>query len=153
MQFEDLDDIPGTPVWSSEGRSYGRVTAVHVPGGSRQPLLIQVTADGRRQYVVPLIGASLAGNGLILGYDAAAIESAPMVDSVIALSAGEAAYVLERFGVKLAGSDQLVITRRSARTGDVGSVHPRVRELPPMRTDPELPPIVVIKPGIQDERS
>ena len=156
MQFDEVDDIPGTAVWSMDGRSLGRVSVVHVPTGSDQPLLVQLPAGAERQHVVPLARAELRAEGLVLGYDAATIEAAPVVDSVIALSVGEAAYVLEHFGLRLAHSTGLSLTERMTRMGDVGSIHPGVRGLPPLRTvpdpaDPGLPPIVVIKPGVADD--
>jgi len=158
MQFEEADDIPGTPVWSMDGRPLGRVGAVHVPLGGGQPLLVQLPAGAERQWLVPLTGAVLRAEGLVLGYDEATIAGAPVLGAVTSLSFGETAYVLEHFGIRVAAAGELSVTDRVTGLGDVGSVHPNVRRLPPMRAvpdpaDPELPPIVVIRPGAAGEGS
>jgi hypothetical protein len=156
MQFEEADDIPGTPVWSTDGRPLGRVSAVHVPLGGAQPLLVQLPAGAERQWLVPLAGAELRAEGLVLGYDEATIAGAPVLGTVTSLSFGETAYVLEHFGVQVAAGRDVSITDRVTGLGDVRSVHPNVRRLPPLRTVPdpadrELPPIVVIRPGAADD--
>ena len=65
------------------------------------------------------------------------------------LSAGEAAFAAAYYGVKvdLGGA---ALTERRTGLGDIGSVHPGVRKLPPMTPEPELPPIVVISPSLHD---
>jgi hypothetical protein len=156
MQFDEADDIPGIPAWSIDGRPLGRVSAVHVPLGSDQPLLIQLPAGAERQRLVPLVGAERRAEGLVLGYDAATIAGSPALGSVTALSFGETAYVLAHYGVQLADAGEVSITDRVKGLGDVGSVHPNVRRLPPLHAVPdpadrELPPIVVIRPGVVDE--
>jgi hypothetical protein len=155
MQIEEADDIPGTPAWSMDGRPLGRVSAVHVPVGGGQPLLIQLPAGAEQQRLVPLAGAELRAEGLVLGFDEATIAGAPVLDSVTSLSFGETAYVLEHYGVQVATGGETSITDRVTGLGDVGSVHPNVRRLPPVRTlpdpaDRDLPPIVVIRPGAAD---
>jgi hypothetical protein len=157
MPFDDVDDIPDTAAWSSDGHPLGRIAAVHVPVRGEQPLLVQLPFGADRQQVVPLDGAELRDDGLVLGFDRATIAGAPTVRTITALSAGEAAYVLTYFGVRLTDLGDLSLTDRITAVGDVASVHPRVRGLPPLRAipepaDPDLPPIVVIKPGVTGDR-
>jgi hypothetical protein len=152
MQFEDVEDIPGTEAWSSDGRPLGRISAVHVAAGSVQPLLVQLPAGAGIQHLVPVLGAELRDQGLVLGYDAASIGDAPRVDPGAVLSIGEAAYALAHFGMLIESPGGLPLTERITGTGDVASVHPGVRALPGIRSvdepgDPELPPIVIISPG------
>lgn len=149
MQFEDPDDIPGTPVWSADGHPLGRIGAVHIPDGGHQPMFVQFPAGARRQRLVPTVHAELQEQGLVLGYSEEIIEGAPVVDDDAALSAGEAAHAGAYFGitVDLAG---VTLTERRLGVGDVGSLHPGVRALPPVTSDPELPPIVVINPSLHE---
>jgi hypothetical protein len=149
VQFEEPDDIPGTPVWSADGQPRGRIGAVHIPDGAGQPLFVQFPAGAHRQFLVPTVHAELQDRGLVLGYSDALIAGAPTVDDDAVLSVGEAAYAGAYFGVVLdfAGA---ALTERSVGVGDVGSVHPGVRALPPVTGEPELPPIVVITPGAHE---
>ncbi|MEU4215456.1 hypothetical protein [Actinoplanes sp. NPDC026623] len=149
VQFEHPDDIPGTAVWSADGHSRGRIGAVHIPYGMIQPLFVQFPAGAPRQRLVPTVDAELRDRGLVLGYSDEVIDGGPTVEGGAVLSAGEAAYAAAYYGVKidLGGA---ALTERRTGVGDVGSLHPGVRRLPPVTTDPELPPIVVINPGLHE---
>lgn len=149
MRFEHPDDIPGTPVWSADGRPRGRIGAVHIPVGGTQPLFVQFPAGAARQHLVPAVHAEVRDQGLVLGYRDEVIDGGPTVESGAVLSAGEAAYAAAYYGVRI-DLGEAALTDRRTGVGDVGSLHPGVRKLPPVTTDPELPPIVVINPSLHE---
>ncbi|WP_433200286.1 hypothetical protein ACQP00_28485 [Dactylosporangium sp. CS-047395] len=145
MQIRSARRLLGTPVRSSDGRPLGRVGVVYIPEGRVQPLLIALPAERSAPWVVPLFGARLDEDGLVLAYRADLITAGPTVDAEIPLSLGEVGAVLTHYRPGIAMG--FPVTRRAPEVGDVGAglVH-RIPPVPGVEDD-DLPPIVIINPG------
>lgn len=148
VQVSDLADLLGTPVRSADGTELGRIGTVHVPAGNVQPLLVTFPADSRTPYAAPLFDAVLQADGLVLGFPAVLVADGPTVDAEATLSAGEVGYILDHYRPGRPHPRGLPVTDRCDDTGDVAAENPDVREIPPVIGDQDLPPIVVIRPGI-----
>ncbi|SBT66859.1 hypothetical protein GA0070622_3898 [Micromonospora sediminicola] len=137
------------PARSSDGQQLGRTGAVYVPEGQRQPLLVALPLERAAPWVVPLFGARLDADGLVLDYPAETIVKGPTVDADAPLSLGEVAAVLAHYRPAVAELVRgLPLTRRAPEGGDVGAgfVH-RIPVVPGIGDD-DLPPIVIASPGV-----
>ncbi len=146
MQIPSARRLLGTPVRSSDGQPLGRVGVVYLPEGRIQPLLIGLPAERSTPWAVPLLGARLEDDVLVLGYPAGVITTGPTVEADTSLSLGEVGAILAYYwpGVALG----FPVTERAPEIGDVGAglVH-RIPTFPGLGDD-DLPPIVIISPGV-----
>ena len=149
MQVSDLARLLRTEVRSADNRPLGRIGAVYVQEGARQPLLVAFPADADTPRVAPLFGAELHADGLVLGYPAELVESGPRVDAAAELSVGEIGAVLNHYAPRIRTDTRAAITERVTGTGDVAAADADVRTIPPFPHigDDDLPPIVVTRPG------
>lgn len=94
---------------------------------------------------MPLFGARLEDDALVLGYPASMITTGPTVDPEASLSLGEVGAVLAYYLPGVASG--FPVTERASEIGDVGAglVH-RIPAFPGIGED-DLPPIVIISPG------
>jgi hypothetical protein len=152
MQVPDPGRLLSIEVRSADGRALGRIGTVYVPEGSVQPLLVAFPADQETPHVVPLFGAELRPDGLVLGYPAEQVNAGPTVEAGVALSVGEIGVVLSYYGRPI--RNDLPLTDRILGTGDVGSAFADVQTVPsfPGIGDDDLPPIVVTRPGLSGSR-
>jgi hypothetical protein len=147
MQVPDPGRLLSTLVRSADGHDLGRVGAVYVPDGLRQPLLVAFPADRDTPFVAPLFGASLTAEALVLGFPAEQVRSGPTVEADVALPVGVISAVLRYYG--RAVTTDRPLTERVQGTGDVSSVFAGVHAIPrfPDLGDDDLPPIVVSPPA------
>jgi hypothetical protein len=150
MQVSDAGRLMSIEVHSAEGESLGRVGAVYVPEGLRQPLLVAFPDDSSTPFVAPLFGAELTAEGLRLSYSAERVTSGPTVEADATLSVGVISWVITYYGRQVAVDRPL--TDGVGGVGDVSATFADVRIVPRIAQigDDDLPPIVVTRPALSD---
>lgn len=132
-------DLRGVRVESVDGVEVGKVTAIHVEGAAERIVLLQVgSAAEETQYIVPVAGASFRAERITVDFAADMIMQGPMVAASAVLSIGELGYVLGHYRAGAIRAGRLPLTARISDVGDVDSLHPDVRR---------LPPVVIIRPA------
>ncbi|RIV37540.1 hypothetical protein [Micromonospora radicis] len=150
MQIPHARRLLGAPVSSSDGQFLGRIGAVYLPEGRTQPLLVALPVEKATPWVVPLLGARLTADGLVLGYPTALITTGPTVDPDTPLSLGEVRAVLAHYQPAAAEAVHgMPLTERASEGADVSATAGFLHRIPvfPGIGDDDLPPIVITIPG------
>lgn len=143
-------ELFGVPVRSSDGQALGEVGIVYLPDGRRQPLLVGMPVNRRDSRVVPMFGARLDDDALVLAYPAELITAGPTVDSEEPLSAGEVIAALAHYQpAVLEAARGVPLTEHGPQGADVSASRGRLDRIPafPGIGDDDLPPIVITSPG------
>jgi uncharacterized protein (TIGR02271 family) len=117
IDLDDVTSVIGRNVVSSTGEKIGKAGQVYVDDTSGRPEWVTVSTGlfGTKETFVPLAGASVSGDDLVVPYDKDRVKDAPNLDPAAGhLSPAEERELFDYYGV--AGYDD------DARTESVGTV-------------------------------
>lgn len=92
----------GAEVFGSDGHKLGRVGQVFVLQGTDEPtwIAVQTGLFGMQESFVPVAGASMRGDELIVAYDKAFVKDAPRIGDSDDLTAEQEAELYRYYGVE-----------------------------------------------------
>ena len=83
MTLEDLSAVRGTPVYSSDGETIGKVDEIFIDNDTRQPEWIGLGsgAFSSKRVLVPVTGARMEADGFYVPYTKDQVQGTPNIDA------------------------------------------------------------------------
>ena len=115
---QHLDHLPGMNVVGSDNENIGKIDAVYVDDATGEPnfALVNTGLFGMRSSFVPLEGADISGDDVVVAYDKDRIKNAPSVDSDEHLDASEEEELYRHYGLQVPTADTTTGTAGTAGT-------------------------------------
>jgi uncharacterized protein (TIGR02271 family) len=102
---EQLDTVVGSAAYDKDGDKVGKIGALYYDDVTNEPSWITVHTGlfGTKETFIPVQGAEVTGDRVILQYDKATVKNAPNVDEDGHLSPQEEEELYRYYGVQYAG--------------------------------------------------
>jgi hypothetical protein len=113
LNAEQLDQVKGAEVTTSDGHQVGVVEGIYLDETSREPewALVNTPWVGKRDTFVPLREATFEDGTLSVPYSREQLQRAPMIDPDGALEDWEEAQLYSHYGIDHPGKAGLRMTR------------------------------------------
>jgi uncharacterized protein (TIGR02271 family) len=102
---EQLDTVVGSTAYDKDGDKVGKIGGLYYDDATNEPswLTVQTGLFGTKETFIPVQGAEVTGDRVILQYDKATVKDAPNVDEDGHLSPQEEEQLYRYYGVQYAG--------------------------------------------------
>jgi uncharacterized protein (TIGR02271 family) len=102
---EQLDTVVGSTAYDKDGDKVGKIGGLYYDDATNEPswLTVQTGLFGTKETFIPVQGAEVTGDRVILQYDKATVKDAPNVDEDGHLSPQEEEQLYRYYGVRYAG--------------------------------------------------